>query len=198
MITGGVCFSYWLDFGFSFLDPETIAWRFPLGFQMFFALIILLFILELPESPRWLILKGQEDEALSVLSALSNLPSDDVSTMRVFARTRPADRTVALCVRRIYCYQRHSVGNVQRQFPRPFHNGRGPSSSPYITRVHESGLPADLWYQPHHLLRCNYLPEPNRTRWPDISRPCSSQWYWYALTHFILFPVVLVVDSQSS
>ncbi|KAL2045291.1 hypothetical protein N7G274_002374 [Stereocaulon virgatum] len=77
MITGGICFSYWLDFGFSFLDPETIAWRFPLGFQIFFALIILLFILELPESPRWLILKGQEDEALSVLSALSDLPSDD-------------------------------------------------------------------------------------------------------------------------
>jgi hypothetical protein len=40
-------------------------------------LIILLCILELPESPRWLILKGKEDEALHVLSALSDLPSDD-------------------------------------------------------------------------------------------------------------------------
>lgn len=78
MITGGICFSYWLDFGFSFLDPSTIAWRFPIGFQIFFALLILLFILELPESPRWLILKGQEDEAMSVLSALSDLPPDDV------------------------------------------------------------------------------------------------------------------------
>ncbi|KAL9133312.1 MAG: hypothetical protein Q9175_005506 [Cornicularia normoerica] len=77
MITGGVCFSYWLDFGFSFLDPSTIAWRFPIGFQIFFALLILLFVLELPESPRWLILKGQEDEAMSVLSALSGLPPDD-------------------------------------------------------------------------------------------------------------------------
>ncbi|KAK0517404.1 hypothetical protein JMJ35_000559 [Cladonia borealis] len=77
MITCGVMLSYWLDFGFSFLDPATIAWRFPIAFQMLFALTILLFIFELPESPRWLILKGREDEALSVLSALSDLPSDD-------------------------------------------------------------------------------------------------------------------------
>ena len=79
MITGGVCFSYWLDFGFSFLDPNTIAWRFPIGFQIFLAIIVLLFVLEFPESPRWLILKGQEDEAMSVLSALCDLPPDDVS-----------------------------------------------------------------------------------------------------------------------
>lgn len=78
MITGGICFSYWLDFGFSFLDPNTIAWRFPIGFQIFFALAILLFVLELPESPRWLILKGKEDEAMTVLSALSDRPSEDV------------------------------------------------------------------------------------------------------------------------
>ena len=79
MITGGVCFSYWLDFGFSFLDPNTIAWRFPIGFQILLAIIVLLFVLEFPESPRWLILKGQEDEAMSVLSALCDLPPDDVS-----------------------------------------------------------------------------------------------------------------------
>lgn len=61
LITGGICFSYWLDFGFSFLDPSSIAWRFPVGFQIFFALIILGFVLELPESPRWLVLKGREE-----------------------------------------------------------------------------------------------------------------------------------------
>ncbi|KAL8662652.1 MAG: hypothetical protein Q9202_004517 [Teloschistes flavicans] len=77
LITGGICFSYWLDFGFSFLDPNSIAWRFPVGFQIFFALVILGFVLELPESPRWLVLKGREDEALNVLAALSDLPSDD-------------------------------------------------------------------------------------------------------------------------
>lgn len=30
MITGGIMISYWLDLGFSFLDPNSISWRFPL------------------------------------------------------------------------------------------------------------------------------------------------------------------------
>ncbi|KAF2011050.1 sugar porter family MFS transporter [Aaosphaeria arxii CBS 175.79] len=77
LITGGICLSYWLDLGFSFLEPSSISWRFPIAFQIIFALIILAFILELPESPRWLILKGKEDEALEVLGALSSLPKDD-------------------------------------------------------------------------------------------------------------------------
>jgi len=75
LITGGVMLSYWIDFGLSFAEPSEVSWRFPLAFQIFFALIILAFILELPESPRWLILKGREDEAITVLAALSDLPS---------------------------------------------------------------------------------------------------------------------------
>ena len=77
LITGGICFSYWLDYGFYYLEPSSIAWRFPIAFQIFFALIILVFVMELPESPRWLILKGKEDEAINVLGALSGLPGDD-------------------------------------------------------------------------------------------------------------------------
>lgn len=77
LITGGICISYWLDLGFSFLDPSTVAWRFPIAFQIVFALIILAMVMNLPESPRWLILKGREDEAAEVLSALLDLPIDD-------------------------------------------------------------------------------------------------------------------------
>ena len=77
LITGGICISYWLDFGFSFLEPSQVSFRFPIAFQIVFALFLLTFILELPESPRWLILKGKEHEAMDVLCALSDLPADD-------------------------------------------------------------------------------------------------------------------------
>jgi MFS family permease len=77
LIVFGVMLSYWLDLGFSFLEPSSIAWRFPIGFQIILALFILALIPGLPESPRWLILKGRDEEALEVLAALSNLPVED-------------------------------------------------------------------------------------------------------------------------
>lgn len=77
MITGGICLSYWVDFGFSFISNSSASWRFPIAFQIFFALILLFFIMELPESPRWLILKGKDDEALSVIAALADLDPGD-------------------------------------------------------------------------------------------------------------------------
>ena len=77
MITGGICMSYWIDFAFSFLEPSTVSWRFPIAFQIVFAVLLLVFILELPESPRWLILKGHEDEAISVIAALNDMTPDD-------------------------------------------------------------------------------------------------------------------------
>ncbi|KAF2151397.1 general substrate transporter [Myriangium duriaei CBS 260.36] len=76
LIVFGVMLSYWIDLGLSFA-PGDVAWRFPIAFQIVLALIILIFILGLPESPRWLVLKGHEDEALDVLCALSDLPPDD-------------------------------------------------------------------------------------------------------------------------
>ncbi|KAL7274385.1 hypothetical protein RUND412_002713 [Rhizina undulata] len=77
LITGGVMLSYWLDFGFSFLEPSEISWRFPIAFQIVFCVIVMIFIFPLPESPRWLVLKGRTEEALEVLSALDDAPTDD-------------------------------------------------------------------------------------------------------------------------
>lgn len=78
MITCGITISYWIDFGLMFADPNDVAWRFPLAFQIFFALIIIAFVMFLPESPRWLILKGREEEAREVLGSLLGDETDEV------------------------------------------------------------------------------------------------------------------------
>ena len=76
MITCGVMLSYWIDLGFSFLDPNPVSWRFPIAFQIVFAAIIVSSVMSLPESPRWLVLKGREDEARTVLAVLNNMEED--------------------------------------------------------------------------------------------------------------------------
>lgn len=69
MITGGVALAYWLDFGFKFVDSSA-SWRFPIAFQVVFAIFVCFIILDLPESPRWLMRKGRTEEARRTLEAL--------------------------------------------------------------------------------------------------------------------------------
>lgn len=79
MITLGITVSYWIDFGFLFTDPSSVAWRFPIAFQIFFALIIVALVLYLPESPRWLVFKERDAEARECLGALlDDDPDGDV------------------------------------------------------------------------------------------------------------------------
>jgi hypothetical protein len=61
----------------SFIGENEVAWRFPLAFQILFAVVIFLSILNLPESPRWLVMQGREDEALEILECLNEKPRDD-------------------------------------------------------------------------------------------------------------------------
>ncbi|KAF5136621.1 Sugar transporter STL1 [Metarhizium anisopliae] len=76
LITGGIMISYWVDLGLSFA-PGSVAWRFPLAFQIVFCIFILAFVLGLPESPRWLILKGRDAEAREVIAAIAEVENDD-------------------------------------------------------------------------------------------------------------------------
>ncbi|KAJ6014496.1 hypothetical protein N7540_009087 [Penicillium herquei] len=90
LIAGGIMISYWIDLGFSFLDPSSVAWRFPIAFQNVFTLVILTCVLPLPESPRWLIMKGREEEAMEVLSAILDMDESDPYVHSEFAAIKDA------------------------------------------------------------------------------------------------------------
>ncbi|EIW66271.1 hypothetical protein TREMEDRAFT_72410 [Tremella mesenterica DSM 1558] len=72
----GTCLAYWEDFGLSYVK-SSVSWRFPIAFQIVFALILLGGVSVLPESPRWLIAHGQHAEGLRVIAALSATSVED-------------------------------------------------------------------------------------------------------------------------
>lgn len=65
----GLCIAYWLDYGLSFVDTP-VQWRFPISFQAFFAVFLVLQMTPLPDSPSWLYEQDRSDEAASVLARL--------------------------------------------------------------------------------------------------------------------------------
>ncbi|EIE77593.1 hypothetical protein G6F46_007645 [Rhizopus delemar] len=69
LLTVGVAVAYWLEYGLYFVQGD-FAWRFPLAFQMVFAIILGIASFILPESPRWLQAHGQEDDCKEVLARL--------------------------------------------------------------------------------------------------------------------------------
>ena len=66
--------AWMLDLGFA-----DNVWRWMLGVEIIPALIWLLLLLAIPESPRWLVLNGREQEARSILLRLN--PADEVDDL---------------------------------------------------------------------------------------------------------------------
>ncbi|CRG88431.1 Sugar transporter STL1 [Talaromyces islandicus] len=75
-ISTGIAASLWVDLGFSFIATSSVAWRVPLVIQAPLAIFVMIFIFQLPESPRWLVGKGRDQEAREILGILRDVDSD--------------------------------------------------------------------------------------------------------------------------
>ncbi|KAF2763206.1 sugar transporter STL1 [Pseudovirgaria hyperparasitica] len=76
LIIIGVAIASWLCFA-TLHAESSLQWRFPVACQCLFSLIILAFCPFLPETPRWLASRGQNDKAREVISRLLDKPTDD-------------------------------------------------------------------------------------------------------------------------
>ncbi|WOO76572.1 Quinate permease [Vanrija pseudolonga] len=92
VVTIGVAFSYWINYGVSFmkLSDGPKQWRIPIGFQLVPVGIMMMMLPFLRESPRWLATKHQSDKALKNLAWIRNRPEDDVAVQLEFAEIQAA------------------------------------------------------------------------------------------------------------
>lgn len=70
--------SFWIAYGCHFIsDTNTVAWRLPLAIQCIPAILLAIGTLFIPYSPRWLLKKGRDEEALRSLAWLRRASVDD-------------------------------------------------------------------------------------------------------------------------
>jgi sugar porter (SP) family MFS transporter len=93
MIVSGMLLSYIADYLLQGL-PEHIAWRSMLGLAAVPAIILLLGVLRLPESPRFLVKQGKLDEARQVLSWIRR-PEEVEPEMRDIEETASEESAAA-------------------------------------------------------------------------------------------------------
>ncbi|KAJ9326494.1 hypothetical protein DTO027B5_280 [Paecilomyces variotii] len=75
IIAVGTFVAYWIDFGLSYVN-SSVQWRFPVAFQILFAILVSAGALMLPESPRWFVMRGHDKEACEVLACLNDSQPD--------------------------------------------------------------------------------------------------------------------------
>ncbi len=79
VIAFGTLIAYWVDYGASYGPPD-LTWRFPISFQCVFALVVIIGMIWLPESPRWLLTRERYEEGEAVIAALRGLERTDKET----------------------------------------------------------------------------------------------------------------------
>lgn len=75
-IVTGIVIAFWITYGAQYIDSEW-AWRLPFLLQILPGLLLGVGIFFLPFSPRWLVSKGRDREALLSLAKLRQVPQTD-------------------------------------------------------------------------------------------------------------------------
>lgn len=87
-INFGILSAFLIQYGCSYINSNA-AWRTPLGLQMLPTAALFTMMWFLPESPRWLVQKGREDEALEVLARVhAEGDQDDEYVLTEFAEIK--------------------------------------------------------------------------------------------------------------
>ena len=75
-IVSGIVIAFWITYGTRYMNGEW-AWRLPFLLQVIPGLILGVGMAFLPFSPRWLVAKERDDEALAALGRLRGLSTED-------------------------------------------------------------------------------------------------------------------------
>jgi sugar porter (SP) family MFS transporter len=81
-ITFGIMISFWINYGTNYIGGTTLetqsnaAWLVPICLQLFPGFVLLIGMIWMPFSPRWLVHHGREAEARKNLASLRDLPED--------------------------------------------------------------------------------------------------------------------------
>lgn len=98
-VTVGVCTASWINYAL-FGDNGPFQWRFPLGLQLVFPIIVLLVLPFVVESPRWLLLTDKYDEARLALAKLRGVKdlddkylADEIKSILITLQIEREDKT---------------------------------------------------------------------------------------------------------
>lgn len=76
-ISLGYLLTNWISFGFYMGNHSQATWRVPIAIGAIFNFPLIFAIIKLPESPRWLIMKGRVGEAQKVLASINEREIED-------------------------------------------------------------------------------------------------------------------------